>query len=327
MLDWWRSASRATRYPPAVSALPQVRDDGGVSPGRRGRLSEVVERARLESERAREYAEDARSRSPLVALGFDVYERDRRHLGALLSGALAYRFFLWLLPFTLLLVGALGAVTAASDDAPDELSDDLGLQGTLADLMRDAAEQSGWWIALTLGLFGTAYAGLGAVRALRISHAAAWGIRPERAARPAMGSLWLFVVAAGAIAASAFATFLRERSGLVGSIVTIAGLGLLYFLVWLRLSEVLPHRDVPRRALVPGAVLVALGVQGLHLFTAYYLSDRAERATSVYGAIGAALVILLWLFLIARLMVGGAVLNAELAARREGSRRAPPPSS
>ena len=293
----------------------------------KGRMSEAVERARLESERAREYAEDARERSSMVALGFAVYERDRRHLGGLLAGALAYRFFLWLLPATLLLVGALGAVTAVVDDAPEELSDDLGLQGTLADLLRDAAEQKGWWIALLIGLFGTAYAGLGAVRSLRIAHAAAWGIRPPRAARPAMGSLWLFGVVVIAVCASALATFLREHWGLVGDIATIAGVGLLYFAVWLRISEILPHRDVPRRALVPGAVLVAVGLQGLHLFTAYYLADSAERATSVYGAIGAALAILLWLFIISRLMVGGAVLNAELAARREGSRPAPPPSS
>jgi uncharacterized BrkB/YihY/UPF0761 family membrane protein len=298
-----------------------------VSAERRGRLNEVVDRARLESERAREYAADARARSPLVALGFDVYERDRRHLGGLLSGALAYRFFIWLLPFTLLFVGVLGAVTAAVGETPDELSDDLGLQGTLADLMRDAAEQRGWWIALVIGLFGTAYAGLGAVRTLRIAHAAAWGVRPERAARPAMDSAWLFAVVVLALAASALATFLRERSGLVGGLVTVIVLWALYFLIALRLSEVMPHRDVPRRALVPGAALMALGVQGLHLFTAYYLAGRAERATSVYGAIGAALVILLWLFILGRLVMGGAVLNAELAARRERSRRAPPPAS
>jgi uncharacterized BrkB/YihY/UPF0761 family membrane protein len=304
-----------------------VGEDAPVSPERKGRLGEAVERARLESERAREFAEDARERSGTVALGFAVYERDRRHLGGLLAGALAYRFFLWLLPATLLLVGGLGAVTAVVDDAPDELSDDLGLQGTLADLVRDSAEQRGWWIALVIGLFGTAYAGLGAARSLRIAHAAAWGIRPARAARPAMGSLWLFVVVVIAIAASAIATFLREQSGLVGDIATIAGMGLLYFVLWLRISEILPHRDVPRRALVPGAVLVAVGLQGLHLFTAYYLADSAERATSVYGAIGAALAILLWLFIVARLMVGGAVLNAELAARRESSRRGPAPSS
>lgn len=297
------------------------------TPEQKGRIAEMLERARLESERALEYAEDARGRSSVVDLAFGVAERDIRHLGGLLSGALAYRFFLWLLPFTLLLVGVLGAITAGIGDAPDELSDDLGLQGQLAQLIRDAGSEQGWWIALVIGLFGTAYAGLGAARALRISHAAAWGIRPGRAARPLMASLWLFVVVLGLIAAGGFATFLRERSGLIGTLVTIVGLVTVYFLVALRVSAVLPHRDMPPRGLVPGAVLVAVGCQGLQLFTVYYLADQAERTTSVYGAIGAALTLLLWLFIIARLLVAGAMLNAELAARREPSLPATRPSS
>jgi uncharacterized BrkB/YihY/UPF0761 family membrane protein len=281
-----------------------------------------MERARLESERAREYAEDVRTRSPLVDLGFDVVERDQARLGGLLSGALAYRLFIWLLPFTLLLVGALGAVTSVAGDAPDDLSDGLGLQGLLQDLVREGAQQRGWWVALLVGLFGTAYTGLGAMRALRISHAAAWGIQPERAPKPLWGSLWLFVVVLGLLAVSGVATWLREASGTIGSLVTIVAVGAIYFGVWLRVSSLLPHRDVPMRLLMPGAALVAVGAQGLHLLTVFYLADRAERATSLYGAIGAALVLLLWLFILSRLFVGGAMLNAELALREDRRRRA-----
>ncbi len=287
-----------------------------MSEKRKERVSAALARARLESERAREYAEDARARSPLVGLAFRVAERDRLHLGGLLAGALAFRLFLWLLPFTLLLVGALGAVTAAESDAPGDLSEELGLQGVLADLVKDGAEQRGWWIALLIGLFGTAYAGIGAARALRISHAAAWGIRPGRGPNPLRASLWLFGVVLVLLCISAFSTWLREHIGIVGSVVTIVAVGVAYFLVWMRISSVLPRRDVPTRALVPGAVLVAVGLQGLHLFTVYYLSDRAERATSLYGAIGAALTLLLWLFIISRLLVAGAVLNAELSQRQ-----------
>jgi uncharacterized BrkB/YihY/UPF0761 family membrane protein len=290
-------------------------------------MGEAVERARLESERARDYAEHARGRSPLVGLAFDVAARDRAHFGGLLSAALAFRLFLWLLPFTLLLVGMLGAVTAFFDDAPDDVSDELGLQGVLADLVQDGAEQSGWWIAIAVGLFGTAYAGVGAVRALRVSHAAAWGIRPARGPNPLKGSLWLFVVVLGLLAASALSTWLRGHAAIVGSVATIAVMGIVYFLVWMRVSSLLPRREAPARALVPGAVLVALGMQGLHLFTAYYLAGRAERATSLYGAIGAALTLLLWLFIIARLLVAGAVLNAELAQRSARRHDAPPQPS
>jgi len=293
-----------------------------VSSKRGSRLGGAMARARLESERAREYAEDARARSPVVDLGLDVIERDRLRLGGLLSGALAFRLFLWLLPFTLVLVGALGAVTAIVGDAPDDLSDELGLQGVLADLVREGGRQRGWWIALLIGLAGTAYAGLGAMRALSISHAAAWGIRPERLRRPLWASLWLFVVVVGLLALSGVSTWLRERSGPVGSLVTILVVGIVFAVVWLRVSASLPHRDVPRRMLVPGAILVAVGAQGLNLLTVYYLAGQAERATSTYGAIGAALTILLWLFILARLAVAGAMLNAELTQRAARRREA-----
>jgi uncharacterized BrkB/YihY/UPF0761 family membrane protein len=282
-------------------------------------MGDLVERARLESERAREYAEDARARSPFVELGFSVFDRDRARLGGLLSGALAYRFFIYLLPFTLLLVGLLGAVTAVVGHAPEDLSDQLGMQGVLADLIIDGGQQKGWWIALIVGLFGTAWAGLGTTRALRVSHAAAWGIRPPPAKRPHRWSLGIFLLGLGIVVAQAFATWLRGHGGLVGHLFTVLVMALLYFVVWLRVSSILPHRDVPLQRLVPGAALMAVGAQGLSLFTVYYLSDSAERATSVYGAIGAALAMLLWLFILARLIVGSAMLNAELAA--EAARR------
>ncbi len=298
-----------------------------MEPERTGRLSEMVERARLESERAREYAEDARERSPVVALAFDVAERDIRHLGGLLSGAVAFRLFLWLLPFTLLVVGVLGAITAIVGEVPADLSDALGLQGFLAELIIDGGRESGWWIALIVGLFGTAYTGIGAVRALRISHAAAWAVRPERMRRPLHASGLFLLLALGLLVTSGLCTWLRESSGLIGSLLTIAGVGAVYFLVWLKVSSILPHRDVPTRALVPGAVLVAAGAQGLHLFVVFYLAESAERAASVYGSIGAAIALLLWLFILARLTVAGAMLNAELAARREASPPAPRPSS
>lgn len=253
----------------------------------------------------------------MVARAFDVAERDRNHLGGLLAGAVAYRFFLWLLPFSLLLVGLLGAVTDLDGDAVADVGDDIGLQGALADVLTDGARQRGWWIAVVIGLFGTAYAGLGATRALRISHAAAWGMRPPRAANPFNGSLILAAIGLGLIAVTALIGWLREASGVGGLVAGLAVMGL-YFTAWLRISVHLPRRPTPVRALVPGALIVAVGIEGLHLFTAYYLAGQAERVSSVYGTIGMALTLLLWLFILARLMVAGAMVNAELWSRRAG---------
>ncbi len=288
----------------------------------RGRVAAATERARREAENARLWAEDARRRSPVVAFGFDYYQRDRERFGGLLSGAVAYRLFLWLIPFVLLMVGLLGAVTGLDDDTPGSLSESLGLQGALAETMSASASQRGWWIAIPIGLFGTVWAGMGVVRAMRVSHSAAWGIRPDRVRNVLLASTVVSGTAIAVLLASFFIGWLRHNTGPLGLVVALAMIAV-YFVGWLALSIWLPHRPVPVKALVPGAVLFAVGVELLHLFTTYDLVDHAARAASVYGTIGTALAILLWLYLLARLMVGSAVLNAELARRHERVEAAP----
>jgi uncharacterized BrkB/YihY/UPF0761 family membrane protein len=82
------------------------------------------------------------------------------------------------------------------------------------------------------------------------------------------------------------------------------------------MMRVLPHRDARWTALLPGAVIVALGIEALHLFAALYLAPRLGRSSELYGSLGAATVILLWLYIIARLFTFSAFLNAQLWERR-----------
>ncbi len=320
------TAAPRGRTLPAVASSPDRDDaptsiDDDATPSHPGRFAAAQALAKRRMEDAQRYADEARERSATVATGFAIAERDRERLGGLLAGAVAYRFFIWLLPFSLLVVGILGAITGLDEDAPENLSRDLGMQSLLTDVLKDAAAQRGWWIAIILGLFGTAYAGIGAMRALRIAHAAAWGVPPEKMTRPAMASLALFGVVVGLSLAGIVVGFIRERSPLGGVIALLLTI-VLYFVVWLRVSTYLPRRPTPVRALVPGALIVAVGLEILHVVTVYYLADKAERATSVYGTIGAALTLLLWLFIFARLMVGGAVVNAELWREKEAARAA-----
>lgn len=249
----------------------------------------------------------------MVARAFAAARRDRARLGGLLAGALAFRFFLWLAPFTLLVVGLFGGLRLLDTGAVAEITEDFGLQRVLSDVLQDASRERGWWVAATVGLFGTAYAGIGAVRALRITHAAAWGVRPGRGWRPVTASVALFGVVLGMMGVAIVIAWIRERSpagGLVGALVV----GAIYYAVWMAISSRLPRpAGVSVRALRPGALFVAVGLQGVHFFTVYVLSAHAARATSVYGAIGAALVLLLWLFAVARILVAASMLNAELA--------------
>lgn len=294
---------------PGPEPPPERREEAG------GRIASARHRAEVASAAARERIEDARVRFPLVQRAFDVIDRDAERLGGLLAGALAYRLFLWLLPFALFTVGLLGAITSVDDGTPDQVSEDFGLHGSLAEAVADGARARGWWIAIVIGLFATLWAGVAAEKTIRISHAWAWGLPREKAGSPVRATLGFTGIVLALIAVTMVAARLREAVPGIGIAATLL-VGVLYFVTWMFIQVRLPHRPGHWTQLVPGALLVAVGVEGLHLFTAWYLVGRAERAESTYGAIGVALVILLWLYVVARLVVGAAVLNAELAAKR-----------
>jgi uncharacterized BrkB/YihY/UPF0761 family membrane protein len=57
-------------------------------------------------------------------------------------------------------------------------------------------------------------------------------------------------------------------------------------------------------------------VEEVHLVVVLYLAPRLGRSSSLYGPLGAATVILLWLYLTARMITGAAFLNATLWERR-----------
>jgi uncharacterized BrkB/YihY/UPF0761 family membrane protein len=59
-------------------------------------------------------------------------------------------------------------------------------------------------------------------------------------------------------------------------------------------------------------VLAAVGVEVLHLVTVYWISYAVAKKTERYGAIGAALALLLWAYLLGRVITSAAVLNATV---------------
>ena len=63
-------------------------------------------------------------------------------------------------------------------------------------------------------------------------------------------------------------------------------------------------------------MLAAVGFQVLHVVVVYYFADRLGRASAVYGALGVALVVLAWLFLVGQLTVAAAELDAAIWEQR-----------
>jgi uncharacterized BrkB/YihY/UPF0761 family membrane protein len=67
---------------------------------------------------------------------------------------------------------------------------------------------------------------------------------------------------------------------------------------------------------VPGAALFALGVEVLQAVVVYVITPWAIAKQGTYGALGGAAALLVGLFLISRLVVVAAIVNATLWERR-----------
>jgi uncharacterized BrkB/YihY/UPF0761 family membrane protein len=101
------------------------------------------------------------------------------------------------------------------------------------------------------------------------------------------------------------------------AIVFLAGIFLVMF-TWLPCPE-----EVPWTALVPGALLMTLGVLVIRLATLVYFAPRLESASDLYGGLGLAGVFLAWLYIISRLLVASISLNATIWQREQAEESAP----
>jgi uncharacterized BrkB/YihY/UPF0761 family membrane protein len=259
----------------------------------------------------------AQQRVPGVPHALDALDRERVAGGTLLAGGLAYKLFFWLVPLALVVAAVLSFWEREDPQSLESAGREFGLGASAVRASMETIEQSahGRWYFLVVGLGLLMWFSIGVVRALRISFAVAWGVRPERMRHPIVAGTIFTLLAVALIIVSGATQVAREQLGAEGLLLTIA-LVLVYSAVALWMMKLLPHADAPLPSLLPGAVLVAVGVQAMHLVVALYLGPKLGRSSELYGALGVATVILLWLYFTARLLTASAFLNAALWERR-----------
>jgi uncharacterized BrkB/YihY/UPF0761 family membrane protein len=93
--------------------------------------------------------------------------------------------------------------------------------------------------------------------------------------------------------------------------------------LWLLVSLRLPHGTAVWTALLPGALLVAIGFQVVHGLVVYLLGPKLETSTSLYGALGVVATVLFFMWAVGRIVVTAPILNSalhgELESRRTGA--------
>ncbi len=288
-------------------------DEPSSATGRaRARLAALQERA----DRVTERAQAERSRHASLDALFEMFDRDAEVGGGIMAGALAYRLFIWFLPLALVAVAGLGIASSADSRSPESVAKSSGLAGLVSSSVASAAHSSARWYALLVGIPILIYATRSVLRTLIVAHRLVWTDLRAHAPRPTLkASLRLLGILLAMLGVSVLAAAARRQSGPGGLLATLV-MTLPYAALWLLLAMHLPHRDATWRALIPGSLLFGFGIEALHLVTVYFIGPFAGNKQGTYGSLGLAAALLLELFLLSRLAVGTAVVNATLWARR-----------
>jgi uncharacterized BrkB/YihY/UPF0761 family membrane protein len=264
--------------------------------GLRGRLVSMAERHRS------------------VDVALRVRRRDAEVDGALVAGALAFRIFIWLLPCSLLLTALLG-FTASGGRSLAELTRRIGMSPLISNVIGQVGAQAehGWYLTALIGLVLMGVAGIALGRALDGVHARVRRTPVDRRVWPALARAARYNTAVlGIVAGNLVAPGVGVAVGQPVLVIVVSSLTLYFGFGAVLLTVGWPPRW---RRVLPGAVLIALGIEGLHLVSVLYLPGRLASASQLFGTLGAAAAILVWLALIARLVVLGQVLNAVLVER------------
>lgn len=306
-------------------AEPGAPGEPAKKPGRVAGARAGITRTQAAAQARFEQLQAARATNQLVDAGFHFYERDLGAGGGVLAGALAFRLFIFAVPYVFVVITLFGSAAELRNESGQDAARSAGLTGLIAKSIADAQRTSNSTkiISILLGGFAVVVAARAVVKTLRAVYALAWRVPLTRLKHSTRAALVLILVVFMVSLLASFIGWVRaERPGigiLLGLSMIVVWSG-----AWLVVSWLLPHaKRVGAMDLVPGALLFGLVVWVMHLLTVFYFSRKVSSASDTYGAIGAAIGILLALYLIGRAMSASAVLNATLWERKQTERPRP----
>jgi uncharacterized BrkB/YihY/UPF0761 family membrane protein len=275
--------------------------------------------------RARDGLNAKRQSSTTVSVAYDTFGQDVEAGGPVLAAALGFRVVLFLVPYVcvVLLIG--GYVADAFDRTPDQLVHGRGIARITAKAITSGQGLSNGVRITAIVLIAYALF-LGArsfLKVLLIVHTLVWRVAPSRMRRPTYATVIFIGLVSVAIGLSVLVDALLPRV-VIGGIAALALYSLVGFAIWWAVSWWLPHGDCDPLGLVPGAVVFALGLEALQVVTIVWFPRSMASKSELYGTIGAALVLLLWSYLLGRLMAVAAALNVALWRRRKRHPLPPP---
>jgi membrane protein len=286
----------------------------GSAKRKQGRVSAAMSKVDSTKEGLSKRAEEERAKRRSVRVAFRLFEEDISRGGRLLSGGLAYRLFLWLLPTALVATSLTRLFSDASGESSEALVEDAGLGQQVAEIVREATEQTGRAAPLLLivGLFAMLRASRGVLKAVWLVSSIVWRMRPT----PMESKVWPPIVTAGILFVFAAHTVLTAplyrgeiATDIAASLLTIAASTVTVTWCAYKLSH---PSGLRLTSFIPGAILFVVGLTLMRLFTAKFLAGRLDQVNDLYGALGFAAVFMGYLYLVARFIVLGLMINPAI---------------
>lgn len=301
------------------AALRQVPlPDGGDESGR-------IARWRARAEHASDTYQKRAQIQPLLGLPLAFLARYTARQGVLLASATAFRLFLWLLPLALTAAGILAAVTHDDSASVASAAKKAGLTGAASQqvvvALRDGDRS--WVLAVITGTVLFLWATRTLMRNLTVVNAHVWGAPlPRRRQKDVLLTSLIF---AGAwILMFGFTAALNRLSRDIfgGALLVFVVQGTAVGALWVLICSQLPDRRESWRDLLPGAAVMGYGLSLMNTVGRIYLPARFAHSSAIYGSLGIASVMLLWLLLVGQLIVSSAVINTVWFDFRAGRRQA-----
>ena len=245
-------------------------------------------------------------------LGFAlrVQERYGDLHGNNLAAAVTFQAFVSLFPLLLVAVAIIGWLSGDGTNIAGTVVQELGLTGDARQAVVDAVEaaRDSKKAASAVGLVSLFWSGLGLVNALQYGYNQVWQVEERGLKDKAVGIAWLAGAVVVFVGAAAITTLLRWLPGYFAPLGIVVAL-LVNFALWVWTSKILPNTRIPWKAVLPGALFAAIGLEALKAIGAFYVPKMVASSSQLYGTLGVVFALLAWLFFFGRLIIYSAVVN------------------
>jgi membrane protein len=303
----------ASRSPNEPNDEPSSVDEANAEAERQRRHGSPVERSVR-------WVDDVQARFPATSFPLAVVKKFGDDDAGSLAALVAYYGFFSIFPLMLALTTILGFVLGNDAELRQSIEDSALQQFPVIGGQLQTRSLSGSWFALTVGLVGALWAGLGVVNAAQNAMNSIWDVpkvsRPNMLKRTLRGLLTL-VVAAAFLVPSGYLTGI----GLAGAgvsvpqIAAVLGAFVVNLVLFAAAFRILTTADVSWRDVAPGAVLAAAAWTVLLIVGQWFVASRIQGADRTYGTFAVVIGLLSWLYLASQVTLFAAEVNVVLKRR------------